>query len=408
MLGIAMFDAKRPESYTCSRDCLEPPSTLLREIFPWVEAEQAALAARRDQHGKRAEDYALIQFLKLLLFLRRVLLQDAAILFTDFPNSFIFSIAPFDSSVFRDWASSASSVVERAESCAREQFENLPNYLVGTLRGIMVNQQIELYQQHQLLRRDLLTHKPLEEPQTKSRKRKRKAATTTNQRIPEPLGIIPAIPMQPTPSLSTTINADCSAMPHVPDPLNIIPAPSLLAFHPGIDPPVPGIGDQSQQLDATRNAAMDLLRQRYGTARVDKHEWEWVKPKPNLPAEPLPVYKFQTPPTLREYWDEWTMGRNGYLSIRELNEGWEARWCRNQSGLKTEKSRYKKLYELIDLLRSRPNWTLDLVWRFLNDRFPIPTQGIPELKTARSFITYLQKKDGSGMNAVISAADTYP
>ncbi|KAJ3711900.1 hypothetical protein C8R42DRAFT_687642 [Lentinula raphanica] len=222
----------------------------------------------------------------------------------------------------------------------------------------------------------------------------------------EPFGLVPITTMQSTPFLSTTLSIDTSPTPSVPEPLAVIPAPSLHAFHPGIASPAPDT--RSQQLDYTREAAMSMLRQRYGAAKVDRHEWEWVKPKPNLPAEPLPVYKFQTPPTLREYWEEWTIGRNGYLSVRELNEGWEARWCRNQSGLKTEKSRYRKLYELIDQLHSRPNWTMDLVWRFLDERFPIPTQGVPELKTARSFITYLQKKDGSGMTAVLLAASNYP
>ncbi|KAJ3756086.1 hypothetical protein EV360DRAFT_85289 [Lentinula raphanica] len=54
------------------------------------------------------------------------------------------------------------------------------------------------------------------------------------------------------------------------------------------------------------------------------------------------------------------------------------------------------------------NWMMDLVWRFLDDRFPIPTKDIPHLRTTRSFITYIQKKNSSGMGKVLSAANTYP
>ncbi|KAH7875739.1 uncharacterized protein C8R40DRAFT_1170344 [Lentinula edodes] len=46
MLGVAMFDAQRPDSYTCARNCLQPPPTLLVSLFPWVEEEQQALAER--------------------------------------------------------------------------------------------------------------------------------------------------------------------------------------------------------------------------------------------------------------------------------------------------------------------------------------------------------------------------
>jgi len=66
MLGAAMFNARKPEQYFIARDCLGelvssslqgrvlgkadfdsaaavPPPELLAQIFPWIEAEEAAL-----------------------------------------------------------------------------------------------------------------------------------------------------------------------------------------------------------------------------------------------------------------------------------------------------------------------------------------------------------------------------
>ncbi|KAJ3846018.1 hypothetical protein EV368DRAFT_9387, partial [Lentinula lateritia] len=104
MLGVAMFDAQRPDSYTCSRNCLQPPPSLLASLFPWVEAEQRALAERRLLCGKQAEDYSLDQLLHLLVYLRVILLQDAALIYVEHPESHVFKYAPFDSAIFRDWA----------------------------------------------------------------------------------------------------------------------------------------------------------------------------------------------------------------------------------------------------------------------------------------------------------------
>ncbi len=171
--------------------------------------------------------------------------------------------------------------------------------------------------------------------------------------------------------------------------------------------PTVSVQREADPLQDVKALAMDSLQKRYGYDKVGNHAWEWIQ-RVGAPAEYLPIYAYKKPATLRGYWDEWTVGLDGHLSIRELNEGWDARWRRNKSGLKTDNSRYNKVYDLIDKLRSRDNWTMELVWRFLDDRFPIPTQGVRHLATTRSFIDYLQRKDGLGMNDVLSAANTYP
>lgn len=180
MLGVAMFDAQRPDSYTCSRNCLQPPSALITSIFPWIEDEQRALADRRQQYGKRGEDYALDQFLNLLIFLRVVLLQDAALIYVEHPDCRVFNYAPFDSTLFRDWAETSKATVEAAEKAAREAFKNVPANIISSIHGVLVTERIECERRFQALRQDLMSMAmalPGKQTEIKNRKRKREHST---------------------------------------------------------------------------------------------------------------------------------------------------------------------------------------------------------------------------------------
>lgn len=123
--------------------CIDPPEELVATLFPWVEAEQQALCSRRSKHGRLAEDYALDQSLQLLVRFRRILLQDAAVLFVRYPQSGIFNFAPFNNITFRKFASESVAIVDAAEQAARHQFANLPEHIVGSLRGIVTANNIE-------------------------------------------------------------------------------------------------------------------------------------------------------------------------------------------------------------------------------------------------------------------------
>ncbi|KAJ4475105.1 hypothetical protein C8R41DRAFT_923707 [Lentinula lateritia] len=400
MLGVAMFDVQRPDSYTCARNCLQPPPTLLASLFPWVEEEQQALAERRQLCGKRAEDYSLDQFLSLLLYLRVVLLQNAALIYVEHPDSHIFKYTPFDSMIFRDWAQTAKTTVEVAETEAREAFKNIPTNLVSSLRGVLVTERIESERRHELLRQELLsvvctTSKTKNRPQ----KRKRESVSIIGEAIPLSANTnSPNFRTLGAASLSYPLlgpaPSSLSALQHHPTLTSIVQptstAASFAPLNPGvlIQPNSP-----NDDLNSNEQRSWTELIQRYGEAKLHKHKpWEWNSER----KEHLPSYRYQKPSTLCEYWEELTIGLNGYISIQELNNRWEARWRRNISGLKTNKC------------RSRDNWTINLVWRFLDDQFPIPTEEVPHLKTTRSFITYIQKKDSSGMNDVLTAANSYP
>jgi hypothetical protein len=114
---------------------LEPPAELLAAVFPWVEEEKGKLAQCQASSSK-ADDIALKQFLRLLVWLRRVLLQDCAILYRKYSSCAMFSFPPFNSLMFRQFASSAMSTVDQAEEEVRHALKNLPEHVVATFRGL--------------------------------------------------------------------------------------------------------------------------------------------------------------------------------------------------------------------------------------------------------------------------------
>jgi hypothetical protein len=120
-------------------------------VFPWVEAEQAALHARQAS-DVRSSDIALRQFLRLLLWLRRVLLQDCAVLYSKYPSCGMFRYAPFNTFAFRDFAANLSAVITRAEEDARYALQNLPDNIVTSFRGLATD--IKMDQQPQRIASD--------------------------------------------------------------------------------------------------------------------------------------------------------------------------------------------------------------------------------------------------------------
>jgi hypothetical protein len=104
-------------------------------VFPWVEQEQDRLAQRQASSSKSA-DIALKQFLRLLVWLRRVLLQDCAILLAKYPSCVMFRYPPFNSHMFHQFSNSARSMVDQAEEEVRHALKNLPEHIAATFRGL--------------------------------------------------------------------------------------------------------------------------------------------------------------------------------------------------------------------------------------------------------------------------------
>jgi hypothetical protein len=114
---ICLFIA--PGDYFIPRSSIEPPPHLQERVFPWVEEEILALG-EREKKGPQYRDMALRSFLNLLLWLRLVILQDAPFHIEIARQSYLWTVEPFSSVEFLEWARRA-----REEVCIREFARNL-------------------------------------------------------------------------------------------------------------------------------------------------------------------------------------------------------------------------------------------------------------------------------------------
>ncbi|GEQ70162.1 hypothetical protein JCM33374_g3838 [Metschnikowia sp. JCM 33374] len=77
------------ERYRIARD-VEVPLDVQKQIFPWLEKEEAKINARTDQENKKwhERDDQIVCFIKMLRKFRSVIAQDAAVLSDRYPDSF--------------------------------------------------------------------------------------------------------------------------------------------------------------------------------------------------------------------------------------------------------------------------------------------------------------------------------
>ena len=111
-------------------------------VFPWVESEIEALRERRSVN-RLAIDIALWQFLHLLIWLRLVLLQDAAVLYMQNPGCSVFKYAPFNTDAFQSFVASSVSQIEQAQEEARLTLQNLPENVACSIRGAVAGFSLE-------------------------------------------------------------------------------------------------------------------------------------------------------------------------------------------------------------------------------------------------------------------------
>lgn len=98
---------------------------------------------RRETFGAEADDYALKGFLDFLIRARRILLQDAAILFNQHPTCSFFAYPPFSLPAFRSFAATSTGVMLGVEQRFRENMKNLPAHVANTFRGVINTYSIE-------------------------------------------------------------------------------------------------------------------------------------------------------------------------------------------------------------------------------------------------------------------------
>jgi hypothetical protein len=213
------------------------------------------------------------------------------------------------------------------------------------------------------------------------------APAATN--LPSPLSLPPslsAITINLSDLLNNpTVSATSSSAPTVlPAPVD---QPSMSLTPPS---PPPAISSD----DGRRLAQWKALTDRFDEVRMRKHEWLYE-------ADYVPLYCFQQVTQICDIWTEWSTGLNGFLPVRNLNEGWGARWRQGNRGQGTENCRCACVVELIEKLIAKPGWNLALAQRFLCERY--------EGKfTPRKFCDYIQKHNGAGLQEVLMAASHYP
>ncbi|KAE8181933.1 hypothetical protein A4X03_0g8874 [Tilletia caries] len=106
--ALADFDIKGGDNWL-PRALLEPDASLQQQIFPFVESEEAKVRQRHKDRGE--EDYAAVNFLQLLKWLRVVLLQDAVLLQPMFPALPIWRHAPFSTAAFQAFAQTLRNTI---------------------------------------------------------------------------------------------------------------------------------------------------------------------------------------------------------------------------------------------------------------------------------------------------------
>lgn len=112
-----------------------------------MESELAVYNARLEEVGSAATDYSLKNFLNLLLELRTILLQDAAVLQAKYPDLHLWKYAPFNSPIFLEFSQASTSIIENAEAEARHQLESLPETVTRSMQGILETMSVQRRQE---------------------------------------------------------------------------------------------------------------------------------------------------------------------------------------------------------------------------------------------------------------------
>ena len=207
----------------------------------------------------------------------------------------------------------------------------------------------------------------------------------------------PQSPSPPLPPPSTSISGGGSQLDRWPS--------DLQGFHSSFGV----LSECERERDLQLNAIRALVH-KYAE-KVRRHQFTWTKyGSANRPDEWLPIYLFRQGASLVEIWEEWSEGLDGCLSIRQLEEGWAARWRRDVSGQKTEMSRRRLVVQkVIEPLAAKTNWNIQLALRYLTTQYPIPSNTPPYLRTTRSFVDYLQKKTTgpASIESILSGATSF-
>ncbi|KAF8273937.1 hypothetical protein EI94DRAFT_1696523 [Lactarius quietus] len=354
LLGAASFNAQKPEEYFLARDKLDPPADVMAYLFPWVDAELTALNG-----------------------------HDCALLYAKYPDSPIFHYAPFKIRSFTAFSANVTAIVTAAQEEAQLAFHTLPDHMARSMHGYATDLQIRQELNHSKLWDELQElqkqneHLKMLVSSSKGLKHKTPVMppppTVPSPAAPPPpgVGVKPSAPVAtdlPTPILPSSslpaIIINFSGLPTNPSVSATSPSASTI-FPSPVSQPVASLAPPALPPATFSDDDRKLAQWKALTNKFD----EWL-----YEADYVPLYHFQPVTKICDIWTEWSTELNGFLPVRNLNEGWGARW---QQG-----------------------WNLALAQRFLHEKYEGTT-------TPRKFCDYIQKNNGAGLQEVLQAASHY-
>src|ERR1700678_1026491 len=423
----------------------EPPPELLVNVFPWIEKERMALNVRSKLEGRHGQDNALSALLDLLVYFRRVLLQDAAVLSAMYPCFPIFKFSPCDSVLFQQFSASSLEIITRTEADIRHQLARLPEDVAATFKGLLTSSAMQDEEIRQSLKstqnnmeRNLQIAQDMQKAaylKLNTTAKKRKAAEAFLSLPPSLYLVIlsmtfltDSLLVRPSPSPPTAAGSDATNAMAVPPNSHAEVTPSTSStvtngqVESALRPASPEqtislsgniypfttfpISSDPSFIEGQHNSIIEL-KSIFSYEKLLKHQFEWIQES----SEWLPKFDSYFKPTKRELtiydiWKENRFGINGQFSIQELTAQWGPRWRRNVGSLKTEAGRQNKVINLIEALSKKRNWTAELALQFLGDQYPIQKNSkLKHLKTARSFMDYLNQRTSQ---EILEASITYP
>ena len=143
VLGLAGFDAKRPESYRLKRALVDPPEALQKMIWPWVddylsafESPTCTFVTTENTTITVQKNIAAHSFLKWLKHGRKVILQDAVIMKAKYPRHNLWSHSVFNSASFADFAHQLTSAISSDEAPTYESVTLFSPLVASVLRDV--------------------------------------------------------------------------------------------------------------------------------------------------------------------------------------------------------------------------------------------------------------------------------
>lgn len=287
-----------PGDYFLQRATHEPPYSLQRQLWPWIEEWETRIEVRAcrkswAQGGLDEDDLAADGFLKLLRRLRVVLLQDLAMLQPQYPSLSFYSYAPFYGP---EW--DAFALVVRTDLAAAEPPNLLLQRALPELSGVLeTSREAILHNSNQL-------------------------ASRLEQQLQLQLE-----------TRLLAIQGSLNALLQGQIPITF---PGLVGYIGG----APGPGSIPMPVPVLTAAAAAGIAPSLGTAPAAASV-----PTPTPISEPGPPVVTALPKvfTVRDVWREWKEGVAGHPAIQELEERWGSRW-RPGSNIRVQFCRRKVIW----------------------------------------------------------------